>query len=103
MPPVAAATVGRVTTDATDAPSPTRYRCEACGNLTRFDVVTSRRTKAFHHYSVGGELTVEEEQVLDENVEEVTCRWCGHGSAVETIEPGAVTVPDGATGVEGAG
>ena len=55
----------------------TRYRCAACGNLTRFDVVTSRRTRAFHHFSVGGELTIEEETVLDERVEEVTCRWCG--------------------------
>ena len=71
----------------TEAPSgSTRYRCAACGNLTRFDVVTSRRTKAFHHYSVGGELTVEEESVLDERVEEVTCRWCGHGNAVEVVE-----------------
>lgn len=62
-----------------------RYRCTACGNLTRFDVVESRRTKAFHHYSVGGELTVEEETVLDHEVESVTCRWCGTGTAVETL------------------
>jgi hypothetical protein len=66
----------------------TRYRCVACGNLTRFDVVTVRRTKAFHHYSVGGDLSLEEVEVLDETVEEVSCRWCGHGNAVETIDPG---------------
>jgi hypothetical protein len=65
-------------------PSP-RYRCTACGNLTRFDVVASRRTRAFHHYTVGGELSIEDEQVLDEAVEEVTCRWCGTGTAVETV------------------
>jgi hypothetical protein len=64
---------------------PTRYRCAACGNLTRFDVVTDRRTRAFHHYSVGGALSVEEEQVLEERVVEVSCRWCGHGRAVEEI------------------
>ena len=46
-----------------------RYRCAACGNLTRFDVVASRRTRAFHHYSIGGELRIEEEEVLDEQVE----------------------------------
>ena len=63
----------------------TRYRCTACGNLTRFDVTTSRRTKAFHHFTVGGELTIEEEEVLAESVEEVTCRWCGSGKAVETV------------------
>ena len=54
-----------------------RYRCGACGNVTRFDVVTTRRTRAFHHYTIGGDLTVEEEEVLDERVEQVTCRWCG--------------------------
>ena len=65
----------------------TRYRCAQCGNLTRFDVVSSRRTRAFHHFSVGGELTVEEETVLDETVEQVQCRWCGaEGAAIERIE-----------------
>ncbi len=62
-----------------------RYRCGACGNLTRFNVVTTRRTRAFHHFSVGGELTVEEVEVLDESVEEVSCRWCGNGNAIEVI------------------
>ena len=71
-------TIGRV-------PS-TRYRCNACGNLTRFDVVASRRTRAFHHYSIAGELTVEEEEVLDERVEQVTCRWCNaSGDAIERV------------------
>jgi len=60
----------------------TRYRCTACGNLTRFDVVITRRTRAFHHYSVGGDLDIEEEEVLDEVIEEVSCRWCGTGSSV---------------------
>ena len=69
-----------------DAPAPTRYRCDACGNLTRFDVVTDRRTRAFHHYSVGGALTIDEEEVLSEQVVEVSCRWCGHGRAVEVLE-----------------
>lgn len=61
------------------------YRCAACGNRTRFDVTTTRRTRAFHHYSLGGELSVEDEQVLSESVEEVTCRWCGTGTAVEAL------------------
>lgn len=55
----------------------TRYRCSSCGNLTRFDVVTVRKTRAFHHFSVGGDLELEDETVLDERVEEVVCRWCG--------------------------
>ncbi len=62
-----------------------RYRCSACGNLTRFDVVSVRRTRAFHHFTVGGELAVEEEEILDERVEEVTCRWCGSSEGVEVL------------------
>jgi hypothetical protein len=63
----------------------TRYRCTACGNLTRFDVTSTRRTRAFHHYSVGGELQVEDEEVLAEEVEEVACRWCGKGGDVVAL------------------
>jgi hypothetical protein len=55
----------------------TRYRCNGCGNLTRFDVIASRRTRAFHHYTIGGELTVEDSEVLAERIEQVVCRWCG--------------------------
>jgi DNA-directed RNA polymerase subunit RPC12/RpoP len=66
-----------------------RYRCAACGNLTRFDVTVTRRTRAFHHYSLGGDLNVEDEEVLSETVEEVACRWCGSGRAVETLAPAA--------------
>ena len=75
--------------------APTRYRCNACGNLTRFDVTSDRRTRAFHHYSVGGALDVEDEVVLREDIVEVSCRWCGHGRAVEVIDP-ADAVSDGA-------
>jgi RNase P subunit RPR2 len=60
-----------------------RYRCSACGNITRFDVVADRRTRAFYHFSVGGELEVEEEEVVSEDIVEVACRWCGHGNAIE--------------------
>jgi hypothetical protein len=63
----------------------TRYRCAACGNLTRFDVTTRRRTRAYHHFTIGGELAVEDEQVLEEVVESVACRWCGSGSGVVEV------------------
>jgi hypothetical protein len=62
-----------------------RFRCTACGNLTRFDVVLSRRTRAFHHFTVGGELSVEDEEVLDEKLEQVACRWCGNGDHIEPV------------------
>ena len=84
----AAAEAGRPSAPAEASAGQARYRCAACGNLTRFDVVTHRRTKAFHHYSVGGDLTIEEVDVLEETVEEVSCRWCGNGKAIEVIEGG---------------
>jgi DNA-directed RNA polymerase subunit RPC12/RpoP len=74
--------------------APARYRCAACGNLTRFDITLTRRTRAFHHYSLGGELSVEDEVVLAETVEEVACRWCGSGRAVEPVAP----APQGSEG-----
>jgi hypothetical protein len=73
--------------------SPARYRCDGCGNLTRFDVTISQQTKAFHHYTVGGELLVEDEQVLSHHVDEVVCRWCGHGRSVVEIDEATESVP----------
>ena len=70
----------------------TRYRCAACGNLTRFDVTRQRRTRAFHHYTVGGELSVEDTELLSEVVDSVVCRWCGPGAAVESIDDVSVDV-----------
>jgi hypothetical protein len=66
----------------TTAAGPPRYRCTACGNLTRFDVLATTRTRAFHHYTVGGELEVEDVEILAEEIEEVSCRWCGSGASV---------------------
>jgi hypothetical protein len=73
-------------THETESPeSPTRYRCTACGNLTRFDVTMTRQTRSFHHYTVGGDLSIEETEVLVEDLESVVCRWCGPGAAVVEI------------------
>jgi hypothetical protein len=51
------------------------------------------RTKAFHHFSVGGELTVEESEVLSSSVDSVECRWCGPSGTIEELAEGAVTPP----------
>lgn len=84
---------GSMTTEGTSSDTGTaaaaaqpRYRCTACGNLTRFDVVSTRRSRAFHHYSVGGELEIEDTEVLEEHIEDVICRWCGTGSSVEVLD-----------------
>jgi hypothetical protein len=62
-----------------------RYRCTSCGNLTRFDVVASQRTKSYHHFTTSGELSVEDVEVLSATVESVTCRWCGPSGVVEVV------------------
>lgn len=69
-----------------------RFRCDGCGNVTRFDVVATRTTRAFHHFDLGGRGTVEEEQVLDLAVTSVSCRWCNRDDAI-VVEP----APSGGT------
>lgn len=62
-----------------------RWRCSHCGNLTRFDVHRSARTREFWHVSLAGEPTVEEREVLAETLEKVICRWCGAGDRIEVV------------------
>ena len=62
------------------------YRCDACGNKTRFDILETKRVRSFHHFTLGGELTIEEEEVLDRQVESVVCRWCGTSDRVVEVE-----------------
>jgi hypothetical protein len=70
-------------------PSPTRFRCRACGNLTRFDVVESRTTRSYYHFTLGGDLTIEDEEVVEHSRESVACRWCGSSDVEEvTVEAG---------------
>lgn len=67
-------------------PTPdTRWRCGACGNLTRFDVVRTRRLREYVHADLAGEPLVEESEVLGDVVEHVTCRWCGAVDQVELV------------------
>jgi transposase len=63
-----------------------RFRCDGCGNVTRFDVVATTRARRYHHYDLGGSFQVEEEEVLATAVESVTCRWCGRSDAI-AVEP----------------
>ena len=76
-------------------PDAARYRCTSCGNLTRFDVTTTRRTRAYHHYTVGGELSIEDEQVLAEDLESVECRWCSAAGVVEVLDESVDTTVEG--------
>lgn len=63
----------------------TRWRCAQCGNLTRFDVVRSSRVREFVHVDLSGRPAVDETEVLDETVEQVTCRWCQGSETVEVV------------------
>lgn len=63
------------------------YLCDGCGNKTRFDVFGTKRVKEFQHFTLGGDMTVEEEEVIELVVEKVVCRWCG--ATVETSAAGA--------------
>ena len=63
----------------------TRWRCARCGNLTRFDVVRTSRVREFWHVDLSGAPVVEETETSSENVETVSCRWCGDGSVVELV------------------
>lgn len=62
-----------------------RYRCNACGNLTRFDEEAKRHTKRFIHFTLAGEAEVHEEEVVSEEVIEVRCRWCGSPDSIEQV------------------
>jgi hypothetical protein len=64
----------------------TRWRCGGCGNLTRFDVTRTRRTTEFWHFDLAGEHQVEESKTQSEDVESVTCRWCGRSDAIELVD-----------------
>lgn len=61
----------------------TAYRCIHCGNKTRFDVYETVRRRRFHHYTLGGELSVEEEEPLERTIEKVVCRWCDRSDGIE--------------------
>ncbi len=63
----------------------TRLRCGHCGNLTRFDVTRTVRTREFWHLDLAGEPQIEEQQVLSEVVEQVQCRWCSATDRVELV------------------
>lgn len=70
-----------------------RFRCDGCGNLTRFDLEMAERTRRFWHADPSGEGRVEGEEVLSREVLDAVCHWCGTGEAVDVVDaPGAAEV-----------
>ena len=66
-----------------------RFRCDACGNVTRFDVIETATTRRYQHFDLGGDSWTEDEEVLERSVRSVTCRWCGRDDRVQ-VEPAPV-------------
>lgn len=62
-----------------------RWRCAGCGNLTRFDVVRTRRTTEFWHFDLAGDHRVDDSTTDHDEVSAVTCRWCGRSDAIELV------------------
>ncbi|WP_067971262.1 hypothetical protein [Nocardiopsis trehalosi] len=79
-----------------------RWRCAQCGNLTRFDVTRSVRSRDYLHFELSGAHRVEESEVLGETVEQVRCRWCNAVDAVETIDRPAAEHGSGTEAESGA-
>lgn len=69
----------------TGLPPGKRYRCGACGNLTRFDIVTTERVVRYWHADLAGDGSVEQEERQAVEVESVTCRWCGSADGIEVV------------------
>ena len=70
----------------------TRYRCGGCGNLTRFTVIATTRTSSYHHFTLGGELGIEDVEVLAKKIDSVVCRICGQDKNIQVID--ALVQPD---------
>jgi hypothetical protein len=64
----------------------TMYRCEQCGNKTRFDVYDTVTRRRFEHADLGGAVTIEDESVLSRTIDKVVCRWCDSPDQVVAIE-----------------
>jgi hypothetical protein len=75
-----------------------RFRCNACGNLTRFDVETVERVRRFWHAELSGAAHAEEEEVVERDVVAVTCRWCGSADAIEVVEAPSAGEREASTG-----
>lgn len=65
----------------------TNHRCEACGNKTRFDVYDTVQRRRFEHADLGGEITVDSEEILSRTIDKVVCRWCDRSDSVVDDHP----------------
>jgi hypothetical protein len=43
------------------------------------------KSKQYWHFDLGGEHSVETDEALRDEIESVTCRWCGADDSVEIV------------------
>ena len=60
----------------------TTYRCNHCGNKTRFDVYDTVKRRRFEHADMSGGVEVDEEEIIERIVDRVVCRWCDKDDGV---------------------
>ena len=48
-------------------------------------MIERKRSRSFYHYTLGGLASVEEEEILEREIEEVRCRWCNSAENVEEM------------------
>jgi adenylate kinase family enzyme len=65
----------------------TMYRCDACGNKTRFDVYDTVMRRRFEHADLGGAVDIDEEEILSRSIDRVVCRWCDRSDSVVEAQP----------------
>lgn len=63
-----------------------RFRCDACGNLTRFDVDITERQVRYWHADLAGEGQVEQSDTVEQTVNGVSCRWCGTTEGIQVVK-----------------
>jgi hypothetical protein len=74
--------------EVSDRPEPDswqRWRCGACGNLTRFDVVRRATLREYWHLDLSGEGTIEETETVSSSIVSLSCRWCGRADSVQLV------------------
>lgn len=65
-----------------------RFKCTACGGLTRFRIKRSLIVEIYYHQTIAGDIIPETPEVLCDEIVSAECVWCGHGKNVEQIDRG---------------
>lgn len=52
----------------------TGYHCTHCGTRTRFDAYDTVSRRRFAHFTLGGDMEIDEEGVIAATIDRVACR-----------------------------